>query len=330
MSSSPFLQSIRDYMLVRRYSPRTIKSYLYWIKFFIRFNEKQHPNTLGANEVTTFLTFLAAERNVAAASQAIALNALVFLYNKYLGRPLGDVSHFNRSSRQRKLPVVLTNTEVKTLLGQFKGTQKLMIALLYGSGLRRIELLRLRVKDIDLDNFQVQVWQGKGNKHRLTTLAEVLVAPLNAQKQLVASLLESDRQCAGFGGVWLPGALAKKYPGAPFESGWQYLFPSSRLSFEPGTTILRSHHFDESSLNKIIRAGAHRAGIEKQVTSHTLRHSFATHLLQSGADIRTVQQQLGHADVKTTEIAASGVLPLAALVRPAHRTRTYSNKERMA
>jgi integron integrase len=275
---------------------------LYWIKLFIRFNEKRHPDTLGANEITAFLTFLAVERNVAAATQAIALNALVFLYDKYLERPIGDVSHFNRASRQRKLPVVLTSAEVKNLLDQFRGTQKLMIALLYGSGLRRIELLRLRVKDIDLDNLQVQVWQGKGNKHRLTTLAEILVAPLMAQKQLVSGLLERDRQCAGFGGVWLPGALARKYPNAPFEPGWQYLFPSSKLSFEPDTTILRRHHFDESSLNKIIRAGAHRAGIEKQVTSHTLRHSFATHLLQAGADIRTVQQQLGHSDVKTTEI----------------------------
>ena len=302
MSSSPFLRSIREYMLVRRYSLRTIKAYLYWIKYFVLFHKKRHPQDMGADEVVQFLTFLATSRHVSAGTQAVALNAIVFLYDKYLGQPLGDLGEFHKASRQRKLPVVLTQDEVKGLLSQLEGTHFLMAAMLYGSGLRRLELLRLRVKDVDLDHLQLRIWQGKGGKHRLTTLAPELVERIIAQKKHVGALLEQDKLCRDYAGVWMPDALACKYRSAPFELGWQYLFPSSKLSFQPGTQLLRRHHFDESRLNKIIRKAAHTAHIDKQVTTHTLRHSFATHLLQSGADIRTVQEQLGHADVKTTEI----------------------------
>lgn len=302
MPSSPFLQSVHEYMLVRRYSIRTIRAYLYWIKYFILYHKKRHPLELGGEEVVQFLTFLAVQRHVAAATQATALNAIAFLYNKYLGRPLGELAQFKKASRQRKLPVVLTQAEVRAVLGQLAGSHLLMASLLYGSGLRRIELLRLRVKDVDFDHLQLQVWNGKGGKHRLTTLAAELVPRLRAQKEHVRALLENDKLHAGYAGVWMPDALARKYPSAPESLGWQYLFPASRLSLQPGTRLLRRHHFDESSLNKLVRMAARGACIEKAVTTHTLRHSFATHLLQSGADIRTVQEQLGHSDVKTTEI----------------------------
>jgi len=289
-------------MRVRRYSIRTVKSYLYWIKYFIIFNDKRHPREMGGAEIEAFLTHLAVNRNVSPSTQASALNAVAFLYNKYLDQPIGNLGQFSRSTRQPKLPVVLTQSEVAALLDQLDGVQKLMASLLYGSGLRRIELLRLRLKDIDFDHLQLRIWFGKGAKHRLTTLAEELLQPLEAQQAAVEAQLAQDKLSAGFGGVWLPNALSRKYRSAVMEPGWQYLFPASKLSYEPGTSILRRHHYDESSLNKFIREAAFKSGIAKQVTSHTLRHSFATHLLQSGADIRTVQQQLGHADVKTTEI----------------------------
>lgn len=275
---------------------------MYWIKYFILFHGKKHPKDLPCSAIEDFLTFLATQRNVSAATQSIALNALVFLYDKFLELPVGDVSQFPRATRQRKLPVVLTQSEVGRLLEQLSGVRHLMAALLYGSGLSRIELVRLRVKDIDYDNLQVQVWNGKGNKHRLTTLAPELLPALRRQEDRVQLLLSQDMDHPQYAGVWLPDALARKYPNASKSLSWHYLFPSTRLSFEPGTRHLRRHHTDETGVNKMLRAASNAAGIRKAVGSHTLRHSFATHLLQSGADIRTVQQQLGHSDVKTTEI----------------------------
>ena len=302
MSKSPFLNSIREFMLTRRYSLRTIKSYLYWIKAFINFHGKAHPNTMGRPEIERFLTYLAVERKVASSTQALALNALMFLYNKYLEKPIEDMTEFKRSKRQAKLPVVLTQDEVKKLLSSLHSTHRLMAAILYGSGLRRIELVRLRVHDIDHSLLQIRVWNGKGFKHRITTLAPELLPAINRQIKHVKVLLEEDLVNDEFAGVWLPDALSLKYKNANKELGWQYLFPSIRLSVEPGTSNIRRHHCDESVINKAIRKAKFKAGINKQVTSHTLRHSFATHLLQKGADIRTVQTQLGHADVKTTEI----------------------------
>jgi len=302
MAASPFLTALREFMMVRRYSRRTIDSYLHWIKYFILFHERRHPSELGADHVATFLTHLAVERHVAAATQAIALNALVFLFDKFLQRPLGNVGEFRRASRQRKLPVVLTIDEIRCMLRQLQGEHFLMVTLLYGSGLRRIELLRLRVKDIDLDNLQVHVWCGKGGKHRLTTLAPELIPLLKSQIKQVEAYLEKDKLRTDYAGVWMPDAWARKYSTAAKSLNWQYLFPSTRLSFEPGTPFLRRHHFDETGPNRLVRHAARKAGIKKDVSCHTLRHSFATHLLHAGADIRTVQQQLGHADVKTTEI----------------------------
>jgi len=301
VADSPFLGSIREYMLVRRYSRRTIDSYLHWIKRYILFHGKRHPAELAEPHVEQFLTYLAVNRRVSAATQAIVLNALVFLYSHFLNRPL-TLGDFRKSSRQAKLPVVLTQDEVRRLIGVLKGTHKLMACLLYGSGLRRIELVRLRVNDVDLDHLQLRIWNGKGFKHRLTTLAPELADALSNQIQQVALFLESDLSVEGYSGVYMPDALDRKYPNASKSLGWQYLFPASKLSYQPGTGLLRRHHFDESALNKLVKQAALDAKIRKQVTCHTLRHSFATHLLQSGTDIRTVQEQLGHADVKTTEI----------------------------
>ncbi len=289
-------------MSVRHYSRRTIDTYVYWIKYFIVQQGKRHPLEMSEPEVESFLTHLAVDRGVSVATQKIALNALVFLYNRYLERPLGDMRGFLRATTPPKLPVVLSRVEVGALLARLHGVPRLMASLLYGSGLRRIEVARLRVKDIDLDHLQIRIWHGKGRRHRLTTLAPELVADLEEQIEQVRRYLRTDSNNLQFGGVWLPGAYARKHPQAQFTLGWQYLFPSARLALDASARKLRRHHLDESTINKFIRKAALEAGIEKHVTSHTLRHSFATHLLESGADIRTVQEQLGHQDVKTTEI----------------------------
>lgn len=302
MSRSPFLQSINTFMLTRRYSKRTISSYIYWIKAFIHYHDKRHPSELGDADVARFLTYLAVERTVSASTQRTALNALAFLYNRFLEKPLGSMAEFTRSKRQVKLPTVLSKEEVKLLFSHIDPKYKLAVGLLYGSGLRRIECLRLRVNDVDFSQLQIRIWNGKGFKHRLTTLAPELLPAIRRQIERANAFLQEDITYPEYNGVWLPDALDRKYRNASKELGWQYLFPSYRLSIEPGTNNIHRHHMDESTLNKVIANARKAANIGKPVSSHTLRHSFATHLLQSGADIRTVQQQLGHSDVKTTEI----------------------------
>lgn len=302
MYNSPFLNDVYRFMLTRHYSQHTIKTYISWIKRFINFHHKDHPKELGALEVEQFLTYLTVESRVSSSTQALALNSIIFLYSKFLEQPLGDLSGFKQSKRQAKLPTVLTQSEVSALLAHTPIQHKLLIGLLYGSGLRRMELVRLRVKDIDFDLKQIQVWNGKGFKHRFTTLAEELIPSLQQQVKRVHLLLDESLAEPSFAGVWMPDALSKKYKKADKTLAWQYLFPSARLSLEPGTSNIRRHHLDESLINKVIKQAAKSAGIQKIVSSYTLRHSFATHLLQNGADIRAVQQQLGHADVKTTEI----------------------------
>ena len=301
-SNSPFLNSIADYMAARHYGKRTIWSYLYWIRYFIVFHQMRHPKEMGATEVELFLTHLAVTRKVSVSTQKVALNALAFLYNRVLEQPFGKLGEFNRSHKARNLPVVLTRGEVSRLLQCMTGVSHLLASLLYGSGLRRSEAIRLRVKDVDFDHQQLQIWNGKGRHHRLTTLAPELSPLLQIQIERVRMHLREDSQHAQYAGVWMPNALARKFMDASKTLGWQYLFPSSKLSLEPGTSLLRRHHADESNINRMLRRARQRAGIEKHVTSHTLRHSFATNLLESGADIRTVQEQLGHQDVKTTEI----------------------------
>jgi len=299
---SPFLEALYRHMITRGYSKRTVSTYIYWIRYFIRYHKMRHPAEMGAIHVEQFLSFLAVERKVATATQGLALNAIAFLYNRFLEQPMGNVSGFRPAARQRKLPVVLTRAEVAALLNKLDGAYKLMVSLLYGSGLRRIELVRLRVKDVDFNELQLRIWFGKGFKHRITTLAPELIPVLRHQIRRVALLLDADAAHPGYEGVWMPESLERKYPRAARTLPWQYLFPSSVLSLEPGTVKLRRHHVDESSLNKLLRKAGRDAGIDKEITCHTLRHSFATHLLESGADIRTVQEQLGHQDVKTTEI----------------------------
>ena len=300
--ASPFLNSVADFMAVRRYGKRTIKSYLYWIKFFILFHDKRHPETMGSKEVEQFLTHLAVSRHVSVSTQKIALNALAFLYNRMLEQPLGEMAEFNRARTPAKLPVVLTRTEVASLFRKLSGVSLLVASLLYGSGLRRNEAVRLRVKDLDFDHHQLQVWNGKGNYHRLVTLAPELVPELKRQVEKVRVYLQDDSRLDAYAGVWMPDALARKYREASRTLGWQYLFPSPRLSVDPESGLLRRHHINEANINRALKRAAQGCGIEKQVSSHTLRHSFATHLLESGADIRTVQEQLGHQDVKSTEI----------------------------
>lgn len=302
MYKSPFLSSISDFMSVRHYSKRTIKSYITWIKAYINFHHKRHPRDMSQPEIEAFLTYLAVDRKVSMNTQAIALNAIVFLYKQFLNQEVGDISGFRRSKRQAKLPIVLNEQEVQSLFNALNPNYRLMVGLLYGSGLRRIELVRLRVNDIDESFLQVRIWNGKGFKHRFVTLAPELMPSIKRQVEKVRLLLQEDLEHPNYTGVWMSDALARKYPSAAKELGWQYLFPSTRLSLEPGTKNLRRHHIDETAIGKAVRTARRRAGITKPVTPHTLRHSFATHLLQNGVDIRTVQQQLGHSDVKTTEI----------------------------
>jgi len=300
--SSPFLQYIAEEMYTRRYAKRTVETYLHWIKFFILFHKKRHPSDLQDEHVEQFLTHLTVNRNVAVQTQSLALNALSFLYKEIIKRPLGLSLIFNQAAKPRKLPVVLTKTEVKQLLTCIDPQYFLLTQLLYGSGLRLMEAVRLRVNAIDFDYLSLMVWHGKGGKHRRVTLASGLIEPLRRQISLVDAFYQRDMQTPEFAGVWLPFALAKKYPAAPKEFGWQYLFPSSRLSTDPQFNVLRRHHIDESGLQKAVRIASKKAGISKNVTCHTLRHSFATHLLEAGMDIRTIQEQLGHTDVKTTQI----------------------------
>lgn len=302
MPKSMFLQMVADTMYARRYSKRSIELYVKWISSYIHFHQKRHPATMGDVEVEAFLDHLVLELDVAANTQATALNALNFLYKEIIGQPLAIALNFVKSKRQQKLPVVLTQVEIKALLDNIFADKKLPVSLLYGSGLRLMECVRLRVKDVDFDYKCLRVWNGKGGKNRVVTLAEDLIPSLRRQIAQVEQYLAAGIDNPLFAGVWLPHRLRIKYQNADRELGWQYLFPSRQLSIDPETNKHRRHHIDESGLQKAIRKATQQAGIAKKVTPHSLRHSFATHLLQSGADIRTVQDQLGHADLRTTQI----------------------------
>ena len=320
--SSLFITSIEEQMRVKRYAKRTIESYTYWIKGYINFNKKKHPIDCHDKEVELFLNYLTITLNVAPKTQALALNALSFLYKNILDKPLSLDLGFNKSSAQPKLPVVLTKTEVSALLQHLNANYSLPCQLMYGSGLRLMEVVRLRIQDIDFDYLSVQIWNGKGGKHRRVTLAKELVEPLKQQIAIAKLYYNQDITNEQYSGVWLPYALSRKYPNAGNEFNWHYLFPSSRLSGDPESGLIRRQHINETSLRKTVKQAAHSANINKTVTCHTLRHSFATHLLQRGADIRTVQEQLGHSDLRTTQIythviehGANGVLsPLSALL----------------
>ncbi|WP_432467885.1 integron integrase [Agarivorans sp. Z349TD_8] len=300
--SSPFLTYISEHMRTRHYREATIKTYLLRIKRFIIFNHKRHPSELHNQQVEAFLSHMASAQHLAPKTQAIALNALVFLYQDIINHPLSLALNFQPSHQQTKLPVVLTQAEIERLLAALSPPNLLLAQLMYGSGLRKMEALRLRVKDIDFDYLGLTIWDGKGGKHRRVTLARNLLPALKQQISISEQYYLSDKTNLEYAGVYLPYSLSKKYPKAAFELSWHYLFPSSRLSYEHGARHLRRHYLDPSNISRAIKQAKHQAKISKAITCHTLRHSFATHLLQAGADIRTIQAQLGHSDIRTTQI----------------------------
>ena len=299
---SPFLCLVRDVIRAKHYSIRTEETYLYWIRYFIRYHQLRHPDDLGDDHIREFLNFLALNRKVTASTQKTALNAVAFMYKQVLKRELGDFSDFYRASGPKKLPTVLSREEIKQLFSFLKEPTSLCAGLMYGSGLRLMEVVRLRVQDIDFDKLTVLVREGKGKKSRITTLAPELCTRLQIQVRYVSSIFAKDQLSPLWAGVYLPNALAKKYPKAPFELGWQYLFPASRFSQDPRSNKERRHHIGEQSIQRGIKKALRKANINKPASCHTLRHSFATHLLERGADIRTIQEQLGHSDIRTTEI----------------------------
>ncbi|SBV37689.1 Integrase/recombinase [uncultured Stenotrophomonas sp.] len=296
------LDQVREQIRLRHYSVRTEQAYVGWIRRFILANGKRHPKGLGAEEVEGFLTRLATRGNVAASTQNQALSALLFLYRVVLGVELPWMEEVVRAKRPRRLPVVLAQEEVARLLSAMpEGWQELMARLLYGTGMRLMECLRLRVKDVDFARREICVRSGKGNKDRRVPLPESLRERLLRQRERALLVHQADLE-KGQGRAYLPHALARKYPNADAEPGWQYLFPSERVSVDPRSGRAGRHHAGEETVQRAIKQARTRAGIAKPATCHSLRHSFATHLLEAGHDIRTVQELLGHKDVATTQI----------------------------
>jgi len=295
------LDRVRQIIRLKNYSYATEKSYVYWIRRFILFHDKQHPKMMGEAEIERFLNHLATERNVSASTQNQAFCAIIFLYKNVLRMELDSPIMPIRAKRPKRVPTVLTKPEVQLLLKRMSGTYKLMAQLLYGSGLRVMECMQLRVKDLDFGQRQIIVREGKGLKDRITIFPDSLREDLQHHLEYV-KLLFKDDSSSRFGGVSLPYALAVKYPSAPFEWKWQYIFPSQKISRDPRSGTLKRHHADPSSLQRAMRRAARSAHLTKPVSPHTLRHSFATHLLEGGYDIRTVQELLGHKHVTTTMI----------------------------
>lgn len=295
------LDQVREQIRLRHYSIRTEAVYLEWVKRFIRFHKYRHPQEMGAPEVEAFLSDLAVRRDVSASTQNQALSAILFLYKQVLQIELPWMDGVIRARRPQRLPVVLTREEVASVLAQLDGPLWLIASLLYGSGMRLMEVLRLRVKDVEFARLEILIRDGKGQKDRVTMLPRKLAAPLELHLQRVRTLHEQDLR-EGYGRANLPHALARKYPNAAAEWGWQFVFPSVNRSADPRSGGIFRHHLHEKTIQRAIRNAVRRVGLHKPATPHTLRHSFATHLLESGQDIRTVQELLGHADVKTTQI----------------------------
>jgi integron integrase len=295
------LDRMRDALRVRHYSLRTEQSYLHWCKRYIFFHGKRHPQEMGAVEVEAFLTWLAVEGQVAASTQGQALAALLFLYKQVLAIDLPWLDEVVRAKRPQRLPTVLTPEEVRAVLMQLEGVHALMARVLYGTGMRLMECLRLRVKDLDLARREVTVYQGKGDKDRRTVLPASVIPALEAQLAWVKQRWQRDRE-ANLAGVQLPNALARKKPEEDKTLAWFWVFPARDVSVDPRSGIERRHHAHEQGIQRAIKRAVLAAGITKPASTHTLRHSFATHLLESGQDIRTVQELLGHSDVKTTMI----------------------------
>ncbi|WP_081644610.1 integron integrase [Arenimonas oryziterrae] len=295
------LEQVRRRLRVKHYSLRTEGAYLQWIRRFILASGKKHPRDMGALEVEGFLTRLATQGQVAASTQNQALSAILFLYREVLGVDLPWMDKVTRAKKPQRVPVVLSVAQTQRLLARLDGRDWLMASLLYGSGMRLMECVRLRVKDVDFARNQITVRDGKGGKDRRTVLPASLVDALQRQLAQVR-LVHADDLAAGFGEVWLPHALARKYPNAPREMGWQYLFPASKRSIDPLSGLERRHHLDEKVLQRAVKSAVRATGLDQPVSCHTLRHCFATHLLEAGYDIRTVQELLGHKDVTTTQI----------------------------
>jgi len=300
-SKPKLLEQVRRAIRVRHYSPRTEKSYVAWIRRFIQFHRMRHPEMMGAPEVESFLSDLSVRGRVSASTQNQALSAILFLYKAVLGREIGWVTDVTRAKAARRLPVVLTREEVRRVLDAMTGQPRLMATLLYGSGLRLMECVRLRVKDIDFQTGQITVRAGKGNKDRVTMIPASLRQPLEDHLAKVWTLHEADL-ARGAGTVALPEALRRKYPNAASEWGWQWVFPATRFYVDTVTLERRRHHYHETNLQRAVKQAVQQAGLTKPATCHTFRHSFATHLLEDGYDIRTVQELLGHRDVATTMI----------------------------
>ena len=303
-SSKPkrkLLDQVRDVIRLKHYSLRTERAYCDWITRFIRFHRMRHPAEMRETEMSEFLTHLARSRDVSAATQNQALSALLFLYKEVLKQEIGWLQNVERARKPARLPVVLTRDEVHKIFAHLHGTPRLMVGLLYGSGLRLMECVRLRVKDLDFGYARITVRDAKSGRDRVTMLPVKTAALLQVHLQKIKIQHEQDL-ADGFGEVWLPNALARKYPRAAREWSWQFVFPSSRISIDPRTNIKRRHHIDASGLQQAVKKAVHSAGLTKPASCHTLRHSFATHLLENGYDIRTVQELLGHKDVSTTMI----------------------------
>jgi integron integrase len=298
--TTKLLDQLRDALRTKHYSYRTEETYVDWARRYILFHDKRHPAEMGAPEIRAFLAYLATERKVSASTQNQALSAILFLYREVLGME-PELILLSSAKRPERLPTVLTRNEALDVIDRLEGTHRLMAQLLYGCGLRLMECVRLRLKDIDFDYKTVTVRDGKGEKDRVTPLPDAAAPDLRRQIERVRLLHEEDL-AAGFGEVYLPYALAEKYPSAARELGWQYLFPSYKRSLDPRGDVERRHHLAPSALQRAVQGAARAAGILKRVTCHTLRHSFATHLLENGYDIRTVQELLGHKDVRTTMI----------------------------
>lgn len=298
-AKSPFIESIRRTMRLRGYSIRTEQSYLYWIRYYIRFHKYKHPKEMDRDEVIQFLDHLASDRHVTVNTQRIALNSLNFLYTKIMDKPMQDLG-FKLATKPRHLPTVLTVLETTQILEQFSGVNRLIIELMYGSGLRVSECLRLRVQDIDFEKLSLTVHNGKGGKDRVTLLSDRLKDKLS--KQINTALEVQSKDNANGVGPSLPIALSRKYPTAFRSDNWMFIFPSRTLCRHPVDDKVCRHHLHTSVVRKALKIALARTNIRKRVSCHTFRHSFATHLLESGTDIRTVQELLGHSDVKTTQI----------------------------
>ena len=299
--SPRLMDQVREVLRYHHYALKTEKAYVGWIKQFILFNEKRHPKDMGKDEIERFLSHLAINRNVAVATQNQAFNAILFLYKKVLGVPLDDQIDSVRARKPRKLPTVLSKREVSALLEALKGSNQLMARLMYGCGLRLSEVVRLRVQDVDFENNYIIVRDGKGGKDRVTVFPKTLHGPMKRQLAEVRAIFDVDL-AAENANVYLPDALARKYPNAPRSWVWQYVFPARNLSKDPRSDAVRRHHAHETNIQKAVSRARIKADITKRASPHTLRHSFATHLLEGGTNIRVLQKLLGHKDVSTTEI----------------------------